>query len=132
MQVQQFKRLAQMADKVFDRAFNKALEVQKREEEKAQARRPPTQQEIEAAEQKALREEAMPMSTRDAIKRMMLADKDKDYFRQVVPTVQLRGMVPLHTLPDFTAQYTACDVINALLSVRNRMYLQCRGELGKT
>lgn len=87
MQVQQFEQLAPMADKVFDRAFNKALEVQKREEEKAQARRPPTQQEIEAAEQKALREEAMPMSTRDAIKRMMLADKDKDYFRQDVPQV---------------------------------------------
>ena len=73
-----------MADKIFDRAFNKALEVQKREEEKVQAWRPPTQQEIEAAEQKALREEAMPMSTQDAIKRMMLADKDKDYFRQTL------------------------------------------------
>ena len=111
MQVQQFKRLAQMADKVFDRAFNKALEVQKREEEKAQARRPPTQQEIEAAEQKALREEAMPMSTRDAIKRMMLADKDKDYFRQEMPVVKCtaqRDGMGAHVFM-ITAHDTVCN-----------------------
>lgn len=70
-----------MTDKIFDRAFNKALAGQKREEEKAQAQRPPTQQEIEAEEMKAMRAVAMPMSTQDAIKRMMLADQDKDYFR---------------------------------------------------
>jgi len=86
-----------MADKIFDRAFNKALEGQKREEERAQAKRPPTQQEIEAAELKALRSEAMPMSTRDAIKRMMLADQDKDYFRQARLLVACPPPPPPHT-----------------------------------
>jgi hypothetical protein len=71
-----------MADKIFDRAFNKVLAGQNREEEKLEARRQPTQQEVEAEEAKALRAEALPMSTQDAIKRMVLADRDKDYFRQ--------------------------------------------------
>lgn len=91
-----------MADKIFDRAFNKVLAGQNREEEKLEARRQPTQQEVEAEEAKALRAEALPMSTQDAIKRMVLADRDKDYFRLLEladPHVDARGKVAWNCTP---------------------------------
>ena len=70
-----------MAENAFDRAFNKVLLHQNRSEEKARSGLPQSQAEREAEEAEALRSEAAPMSIDDAIKRMLLADKDKDYFR---------------------------------------------------
>ena len=73
-----------MADKIFDRAFNRVLFDQKRAGERVEAERPLTKAELDARENEALRSEAVPMTTNDAIKRMLLASKDKDYFRSVL------------------------------------------------
>lgn len=70
-----------MADKLFDRAFNKVLAHQRVAEVKAEAQRPLTQQEIEAQETERLRAAETPMNVSDAIKRILLSEKDKDYFR---------------------------------------------------
>lgn len=70
-----------MAENAFDRAFNKVLSGRNLEVEKESRRRPLSDAEKQAKEQEALRSESAPMSVDDAIKRMLLADKDKDYFR---------------------------------------------------
>lgn len=70
-----------MTERAFDRAFNKALSRQKVAADKVEAQRPLTDAEREAQEAQRLREDATPMTAADAIKRMLLADKDKDYFR---------------------------------------------------
>ena len=75
-----------MADRLFERAFNRLLAHQKVEEDRAEAQRPLTQQEIEAREAEHLRTADTPMNVSDAIKRMLLAEKDKDYFRSATRT----------------------------------------------
>lgn len=70
-----------MADKMFDRAFSKALSRQKRAFEKSDEERPLTEEQKQTIENERLRKESQPMTVEDAIKRMLLADIDKDYFR---------------------------------------------------
>ena len=70
-----------MGETAFDRAFNKALSNKNLEVEQIISKRPLSDAEKEAKEQAALRSESAPMSVDDAIKRMLLADKDKDSFR---------------------------------------------------
>ncbi len=70
-----------MAENAFDRAFNKALSGRNLEVEELTKRRPMSEAEKTAKETEALRSTSAPMSADDAIKRMLLADRDKDYFR---------------------------------------------------
>lgn len=70
-----------MADKLIERAFNKVLSQQKRADAKVEAERPLTETELRAQETERLRQDLTPMTAQDAIKRMILADKDKNYFR---------------------------------------------------
>ena len=67
-----------MADFTFDRAFNRVFAGHNAEESKREAeRRPPPPEDEEGK----LRRTAAPMQVTDAIRRMLLADKDRDYFR---------------------------------------------------
>lgn len=81
-----------MVERIFDRAFNKVLFDKKRAEEGFEAERPRSKSELEAREADRIRREAAPMTTSDAIKRMLLAYKDKDYFRFALHTTQPQGI----------------------------------------
>lgn len=70
-----------MADNAFDRAFNRALLSKNLAEDRVRSGLPLSQAQKDAKETEALRSETAPMKVDDAIKRMLLADKDKDYFR---------------------------------------------------
>lgn len=70
-----------MGEKALDRAFNRVLAKQRDAEEKSALHRPKSKEELEAEEIERLRASATPMAVSDAIKRMLLADKDKDFFR---------------------------------------------------
>lgn len=70
-----------MSEKAFDRAFNKVLLNQNLAEDKARSQAPLSEAQKQAKETEALRNETVPMSVQDAIKRMLLAEKDKDWFR---------------------------------------------------
>ena len=70
-----------MAETAFDRAFNKALSNRNLEVEQISSKRPLSDAEKMEREHQSLRSETAPMSVDDAIKRMLLADKDKDCFR---------------------------------------------------
>lgn len=70
-----------MGESAFDRAFNKVLSDQNQEVEKLHRLQPLSAAQKEVIETEALRNESAPMSVDDAIKRMLLADKDKNHFR---------------------------------------------------
>lgn len=68
-----------MTDRMFERAFNRAAAANLEEAE--QPARPRTQN-IKADAGAVVPERAVtPMQISDAIQRVLLADKDKDYFR---------------------------------------------------
>lgn len=70
-----------MAEKAFDKAFNRVLLHQNLAEGQARSAKPLTEAEKQAQETDALRSNTAPMRVQDAIKRMLLAEKDKDWFR---------------------------------------------------
>ena len=70
-----------MGERLLDRAFNKALSQQRRADAKVEAERPLTDGERKVQEEEKVRQETAPMTGHDAIQRMLLAEKDKDYFR---------------------------------------------------
>jgi hypothetical protein len=67
-----------MAEKVLERAFNKAMagHLSAQDEAERPAKRPKVED-----EDALLRKKDAPMQVADAIQRILLADKDKDYFR---------------------------------------------------
>ena len=70
-----------MGEKALDRAFNRVLAKQRDAAEKMAVHRPKSKEEVEAEEAAKLRTSGTPMAVSDAIQRMLLAEKDKDYFR---------------------------------------------------
>mmetsp|Transcript_14202 Transcript_14202/g.42894 ORF Transcript_14202/g.42894 Transcript_14202/m.42894 type:complete len:285 (+) Transcript_14202:496-1350(+) len=68
-----------MADRAFDRLFNEAQAKERAVEEAYLAAQPKVR--TAADDEEDLRHEAAPMTAADAIKRTLLAWKDKDYFR---------------------------------------------------
>ncbi len=76
-----------MTDRLFERAFNRAAAANLEEAE--QPARPRTQN-LKADAGAAVPERAVtPMQISDAIQRVLLADKDKDYFRYTLQVCQL-------------------------------------------
>ncbi|KAK9815590.1 hypothetical protein WJX72_006442 [[Myrmecia] bisecta] len=66
-----------MADRAFERAFNQALAGHNQDKEVSTSGR----REVTVNPEEELRKTATPMHVDDAISRMLLAAKDKDYFR---------------------------------------------------
>lgn len=67
-------------DRVFDKAFSRALAGH--ETVHGEAHRQQKRPKLEAVDEDSqLRGKAAPMKVEDAIQRILLADKDKDYFR---------------------------------------------------
>lgn len=68
-----------MADRLFERAFNRAAAGSIHEEAERPIR--PTKENIRSEAEATAAAAATPMQVSDAIQRVLLADKDKDYFR---------------------------------------------------
>ena len=75
-----------MADRLFERAFERAAAVNA--EEEAQQPLKPRKQTIKAEAGAAAPPVATPMQISDAIQRVLLADWDKDYFRYLLQVCQ--------------------------------------------
>ena len=71
---------SQIMDRLFERAFNQAAASANAELDRHERKRKAAEPD-EADEEEALRNMATPMERQDAIQRVLLADKDKDYFR---------------------------------------------------
>lgn len=89
-----------MADRFLDRAFNAtAAAVTRAQEEQDPERK---RHKVQVDEEKELRELGTGMTAGDAIRRILLADKDKDYFRLLElppPTVDALGRPAWHVTP---------------------------------
>ena len=75
-----------MTDRLFERAFERAAAVNA--EEEAQQPLKPRKQAIKAEAGAAAPPVATPMQISDAIQRVLLADRDKDYFRYLLQVCQ--------------------------------------------
>ena len=71
-----------MADRLLNRVFNAAAAAQEPAASRPEAA-------VEPSEEEKLRATEVPMQAGDAIARILLAKKDKDWFRRVIPTLHL-------------------------------------------
>lgn len=79
-----------MSSKLLDRAFNKALSAQQNEQQEQEQEQAQPRVRTQQDEEAELRQLNARMDASDAIQRMLLAQKDKDYFRcgeVVVPSL---------------------------------------------
>lgn len=73
-----------MADRMFERAFNRAAAADLYEEAQQPLRPPNHAVKADAGAAASASVAVTPMQISDAIQRVLLADKDKDYFRYML------------------------------------------------
>lgn len=102
-------------DRVFDKAFSRALAGH--ETVHGEAHRQKKRAKVEAEDEESqLRGKSNPMQVEDAIQRILLADKDKDYFRSAGSQSYRRVCVMLAFPPYYPFPMKSCGPRGCVVS----------------